>query len=75
MEITELEKHLIERVQCLIRFLRNHRYDPSEYYGDLDYLKEIPNPCNEPIAILEEFIHIITNFGNYFIKLKYANLC
>ena len=63
-EITELEKHLIERVQRLIRFLRDHRYDPSEYYGDLDYLKEIPNPCNEPNAILDEFIQIITDFGN-----------
>ena len=62
-ERTELEKTILQRVEQLYNYLKDHRYDPTEYYGEQDYLKEIPDPCNEPLAVMEEFIDIIHNFG------------
>lgn len=44
--------------------MRDHRYDPTEYYGEQDYLKEIPDPCTEPLSVLEELIQIVKTFGN-----------
>ncbi len=44
--------------------MRDHRYDPTEYYGEQDYLKEIPDPCTEPLSVLEELIQIVQAFGN-----------
>ncbi|KAI9556129.1 hypothetical protein GHT06_018703 [Daphnia sinensis] len=37
--------------------------NPKQYYGEQDYLKEIPDPCLEPVDLLEEYIQIIQNFG------------
>lgn len=65
-EATHLELKITDRVHQLYNYLLDHRYDPTEYYGEQDYLKEIPNPCLEPIDLLEEYIQIIQNFGNYF---------
>ena len=62
-ERTELENTILLRVDQLFDYLNDHRYDPTEYYGEQDYLKEIPDPCNEPLAVMEEFINIIHNFG------------
>lgn len=53
----------MDRILLLNKYLRDHRYDPAEYYGEQDYLKEIPDPCREPIDLLEEYIQIIQNFG------------
>ena len=53
----------MDRILLLNNYLRDHRYDPAEYYGEQDYLKEIPDPCREPIDLLEEYIQIIQNFG------------
>lgn len=63
-EATELEAQISERVSRVFDFLRDHRYDPTEYYGEQDYLKEIPDPCTEPLAVLEELTQIIQAFGN-----------
>lgn len=54
----------MSRIHGLKDFLSEHRYDPTEYYGEQDYLKEIPNPCEEPMNLLEEYIQIVENFGN-----------
>ena len=62
-ERTELEETILQRVNQLYDYLKDHRYDPTEYYGEQDYLKEIPDPCSEPLAVMEEFIDIIHNFG------------
>lgn len=61
--MTDLEELILERVHRSLDFLRNHRYDPTEYYGEQDYLKEIPDPCSEPLAVLEEFLEILQTFG------------
>ena len=61
--MTDLEELIFDRVNRAFNFLRLHRYDPTEYYGPQDYLNEIPNPCSEPLAVLEEFIEIIHTFG------------
>lgn len=58
-----MEQEITSRIHLLNDYLRDHRYDPTEYYGEQDYLKEIPNPCQEPIELLEEYIQIIQNFG------------
>ena len=63
-EASELENEINGRVRLLNDYLRDHRYDPTEYYGEQDYLKEIPNPCQEPMELIEEYIQIIQNFGN-----------
>ncbi|EFX72380.1 hypothetical protein DAPPUDRAFT_308316 [Daphnia pulex] len=62
-EATELQQEIMGRILLLNDYLRDHRYDPAEYYGEQDYLKEIPNPCHEPLDLLEEYIQIIQNFG------------
>ena len=62
-DATELEKRITECVASLLAFLRSHRYDPTEYYGEQDYLAEIPDPCCEPIAVVEEFSDIVRMFG------------
>lgn len=62
-DITFLEEQIVDRVDRILAFLKDHRYDPTEYYGEQDYLSEIPNPCNEPLYVLEEFSHIIKTFG------------
>ena len=62
-EVTELQYDIMDRILLLNNYLRDHRYDPAEYYGEQDYLKEIPDPCREPIDLLEEYIQIIQNFG------------
>lgn len=69
-ERTELEKIILQRVDQLYDYLKDHRYDPTEYYGEQDYLKEIPDPCNEPLAVMEEFIDIVQNFGLSTITIK-----
>lgn len=61
--ITELEEQLLNRIQPLVEFVREHRYDPTEYYGEQDYLREIPNPCDDPLAVLEEFVEVVQTFG------------
>lgn len=58
-----MEKEITNRICQLSDYLRDHRYDPTEYYGEQDYLKEIPNPCQEPLDLLEEYIQVIQNFG------------
>lgn len=63
-EATELEKQIIERILRVHEFMQDHRYDPAEYYGEQDYLKEIPDPCTEPLSVLEEIIQVVHTFGN-----------
>ena len=63
-EATDLEKQITDRVQRVFDFLRDHRYDPAEIYGDQDYLKEIPDPCVDPLSVLGELVQIIEAFGN-----------
>lgn len=58
-----MECAISERVQQLKDYLHDHRYDPTEYYGEQDYLKEIPDPCKEPMDLLDEYIQAVQNFG------------
>lgn len=75
-EATELEREITERINQLKSYLQDHRYDPTEYYGEQDYLKEIPDPCEEPMDLLKEYIQAVQNFGKSFrtrLKLYFSN--
>ncbi|KAJ8936484.1 hypothetical protein NQ314_012348 [Rhamnusium bicolor] len=46
-------------------FLLEHRYDPSEIYDDefLDEFKEVPNPKDAPMELLNDFLEILDDLG------------
>lgn len=46
-------------------FLLEHRYDPSEIYDDdlLEELKEVPNPKDTPLQLLNDFLEILEDLG------------
>lgn len=60
-----MEQEITSRIIQLKDYLQDHRYDPTEYFGEQDYLKDIPNPCQDPLELLDEYIQIIQNFGTY----------
>lgn len=46
-------------------FLLEHRYDPFEIYSDEfeDELKSIPDPKQEPLECLDQFLSVLDEFG------------
>ncbi|CAH0562212.1 unnamed protein product [Brassicogethes aeneus] len=46
-------------------FLNDHRYDPSEIYGDdlLDDYDDVPDPKVQPIELLDNFLSILDDLG------------
>lgn len=47
-------------------YILDHRYDPSEIYGDYeDELANIPDPKDEPLKYIEEFLFILNELGVY----------
>ena len=49
-------------------FILDHRYDPSEIYGGDEYkdeLANIPDPKDEPLKYIDEFLFILNELGVY----------
>lgn len=49
-------------------YILDHRYDPSEIYGGDEYkdeLANIPDPKDEPIKCIDEFLFILNELGVY----------
>jgi endoribonuclease Dicer len=49
-------------------YILDHRYDPSEIYGGDEYkdeLANIPDPKDEPLKYIDEFLFILNELGVY----------
>ncbi len=48
-----------------VEFLKEHRYDPSEIYeGELlEELKSVPDPAEEPLKIIHDFMDVLETMG------------
>lgn len=65
----KLEGFMKFTVLNALNFLEDHRYDPTEIYGDdafSDELKNIPDPCADPKIMLHQFLYILEQAGKYF---------
>lgn len=56
-------------MDSLINFLNDHKYEPASIYGDDEEfdeeLKKIPNPKNEPLQVIADFLDILKSMGAY----------
>jgi len=56
-------------VQGLTKFLTDHNYEPAIIYGDDEEfgeeLKQIPNPKNEPLQMIADFLEVLKTMGPY----------
>jgi endoribonuclease Dicer len=56
-------------VDSLTNFLNNHKYEPASIYGDDEEfgeeLKQIPNPKNEPLQVIADFLEVLKTMGVY----------
>ncbi|XP_045783430.1 endoribonuclease Dcr-1 [Maniola jurtina] len=64
---TELEDYMRSTVNAALDFIDEHRYDPTEIYGDDMYeeFANIPDPTAEPKHILKEFLYVLDQLGPY----------
>ncbi|XP_045541171.1 endoribonuclease Dicer [Papilio machaon] len=63
----DLDLFMRKTIQDGIDFINEHRYDPSEIYGD-DLYEEfvnIPDPTKEPKEIFAQFLYILNELGPY----------
>lgn len=62
---TSLEERIKIQVNHCRAFLKDHRYDPSEIYEDefLEELRLMPDPTQQPLALLDEFLEILEDMG------------
>lgn len=64
-----ISSSLEDQIKVMIRncqdFLKDHRYDPSEIYDDelLEEFKQVPDPKEQPLNLLEEFLEILDDLG------------
>lgn len=65
MTPTTLQQELKEKIDLVKEFLHDHRYDPSEIYEDefLEELKYIPDPKQQPLQLLDDFLHVLEDMG------------
>ncbi|CAO1443231.1 unnamed protein product [Diamesa tonsa] len=67
-EENDISSYLRNLVESRKTFIEDHRYDPSEIYGDgefMDELSSIPDPKEQPLAFLNEFLVILDELGVY----------
>lgn len=72
---TVLDKVLVDEILSLNQFLKDHNYNPYELYDDfeedteiLEELKSVPDPKEDPIRIINEFLDILHSLGDYGLK-------
>ncbi|XP_066152978.1 endoribonuclease Dcr-1 isoform X1 [Euwallacea fornicatus] len=60
-----LQEELIILINQCRDFLKDHRYDPSEIYEEefLEEFKDIPDPKQLPIALLDNYLAILDDLG------------
>ncbi|XP_068627369.1 endoribonuclease Dcr-1 [Battus philenor] len=63
----DLDEFMRATVQDAMDFINEHRYDPSEIYGDDLYeeFMNIPDPTMEPKQIFHQFLYILDELGPY----------
>nr|XP_034838755.1 endoribonuclease Dcr-1 [Maniola hyperantus] len=63
----ELDGYMRCTVNAALDFIEEHRYDPSEIYGDDMYeeFANIPDPTAEPKHILKQFLYVLDQLGPY----------
>lgn len=66
-EMTALQKDLLSIIETAKEFLFDHRYDPSEIYNEQfeEELKDIPDPKEQPLQLLNDFVEILTDLGPF----------
>ena len=71
----ETEKEVRRLINDALNFMKDHRYDLIEVYGEeyAEFCVGIPDPKKEPMKILEDFLHILDSLGIYELHF-YANL-
>lgn len=56
-------------MQSLINFLNDHNYEPGTIYEENDELyeelKQIPNPKNDPLRVIADFLDVLKTMGPY----------
>ncbi|XP_052746238.1 endoribonuclease Dcr-1 [Bicyclus anynana] len=63
----DLENYMRSTVTSALDFINEHRYDPTEIYGEDLYeeFANIPNPTVEPKHILNNFLYVLDQLGPY----------
>ncbi|KAL0858364.1 hypothetical protein ABMA27_012247, partial [Loxostege sticticalis] len=63
----ELDAFMRSVVNDAVEFISEHRYDPTEIYGEdmYDEFKNIPDPTIEPMFIFKQFLYVLDQLGPY----------
>ncbi|XP_073966397.1 endoribonuclease Dcr-1 [Choristoneura fumiferana] len=63
----DLEAFMRTTVADVLDFLEEHRYDPTEIYGEDLYeeFMNIPNPTIDPKLLFKQFLYILDELGPY----------
>ncbi|XP_050424897.1 endoribonuclease Dcr-1 [Adelges cooleyi] len=65
----EINKQITDILQSLTDFLNYHKYEPASIYGDDEEfdeeLKQIPDPKNEPLQVIADFLEVLRTMGPY----------
>ncbi|XP_063391853.1 endoribonuclease Dcr-1 [Cydia fagiglandana] len=63
----ELDTFMRNAVNNVTEFLEEHRYDPTEIYGEDLYeeFMNIPNPTIDPKLIFKQFLYVLDELGPY----------
>ncbi|XP_041984261.1 endoribonuclease Dcr-1 [Aricia agestis] len=63
----DLEAFMRNTIEDASDFIDEHRYDPTEIYGEDLYeeFKDIPDPTIEPKQIFKEFLYVLDQLGPY----------
>ncbi|CAH0731194.1 unnamed protein product, partial [Brenthis ino] len=63
----ELERYMKDTVYDALDFINEHRYDPTEIYGEDLYeeFMKIPDPTVDPKQIFMEFLYVLEQLGPY----------
>ncbi|XP_063545206.1 endoribonuclease Dcr-1 [Cydia strobilella] len=63
----ELETFMRNAVNDVTEFLEEHRYDPTEIYGEDLYeeFMNIPNPTIDPKLVIKQFLYVLDELGPY----------
>lgn len=65
--MSELQNQLLSVIEAAKEFLLDHRYDPSEIYNEQfeEELKDIPDPKEQPLQLLADFVEILIDLGPF----------
>ncbi|XP_026315245.1 endoribonuclease Dcr-1-like [Hyposmocoma kahamanoa] len=66
-DCAHLFEYMRKTASDALTFLRDHRYDPTEIYGEdmYDEFKNIPDPTIDPKYIFGQFLYVLDQLGPY----------